>query len=217
MRTAGIPFVLKAEELLLLAERAIYWPAREALLVADLHIGKANHFRKHGVAVPSLAGRNNLWRLAGMLQRHNPSEIIFLGDLFHSSSNDAWPEFVDFLAAFAQVKRTLVAGNHDILGKHIFEQANMSVVDSLEMGPFLMSHDRINSEAHFNIHGHLHPGIRLQGNAKQRLRLPCFYFNMQEGYGVMPSFGTFTGLSMMKAKAKDEIFVCSGDSVIKVT
>ena len=44
---------LKGEAITLLAERGLLWPVQKALIVADLHWGKAGHFRKHGIAVPA--------------------------------------------------------------------------------------------------------------------------------------------------------------------
>ena len=35
------PVQLAGEELWLLPEKAIYWPAQQALLIADVHFGKA--------------------------------------------------------------------------------------------------------------------------------------------------------------------------------
>ena len=40
------------EDLLLLPEKAVYWPAEQMLIVADIHFGKAASFRALGVPVP---------------------------------------------------------------------------------------------------------------------------------------------------------------------
>ena len=40
------------EALALLPEKAAWWPAQRALLVADAHVGKAQSFRRLGVPVP---------------------------------------------------------------------------------------------------------------------------------------------------------------------
>ncbi len=41
------------EDLVLLAERAVFWPAKKALFVADFHLGKAASFRSAGIPLPS--------------------------------------------------------------------------------------------------------------------------------------------------------------------
>jgi metallophosphoesterase superfamily enzyme len=58
---------VQGELLSLLPEKAIYWKSRKALLIADLHLGKAGHFRKHGIAVPGRVEQNNLCRLSGLI------------------------------------------------------------------------------------------------------------------------------------------------------
>ncbi|MCF5637432.1 DEAD/DEAH box helicase, partial [Pseudomonas syringae] len=47
-----LSITLAGEELWLLADKAIYYPARRALLIADAHFGKAAAYRKLGQPVP---------------------------------------------------------------------------------------------------------------------------------------------------------------------
>ena len=55
--------VLEGEELWLLADRAVYWPARRCLLIADAHFGKASASRSLGQPVPQGTTTENLARL----------------------------------------------------------------------------------------------------------------------------------------------------------
>jgi uncharacterized protein len=43
-----LPLLLAGEPVTLAGARALYWPARQALLIADLHLGKADVFRRAG-------------------------------------------------------------------------------------------------------------------------------------------------------------------------
>ena len=203
---------IRGEELTLLPEGAMLWKNR--LLVADLHIGKVGHFRKNGIPVPSSVGKNNLWRLSNMLLDYKPSEVYFLGDLFHSRYNKQWDEFVDFINAFEKIEFTLIRGNHDILNDELFEEAGIHLVEELELGPFLLTHDRVETES-YNLHGHIHPGVRLRGEGRQSLRLPCFFFANE--YGILPSFGDFTGTYRLTPKEGDRVFVLAENSVIGVS
>lgn len=204
---------LEGEQFLLLKERAAIWEEQSALLIADLHIGKVSHFRKNGISVPSMAEKNNLWRLADIMLIHKPKKVIFLGDLFHSQLNTSWESFVDFMQAFPNTEYILVKGNHDILPDKTFADAGLKVVEQLKMGPFLFTHDATESDL-YNIHGHIHPGVHLRGSGRQRLRLPCFYFG--ESTGIFPSFGDFTGLYKIKPIKNDRIFVSTEDAVVQV-
>ncbi len=59
--------------------------------------------------------------------------------------------------------------------------------------------------------GHLHPGVVLGARGFERLRLPCFHFGNH--CGVLPAFGAFTGLHIVRAAAGERVFVVADDSV----
>jgi len=84
-----IEHIVREEKLLLLPEKAIYWSDKKILFVSDLHLGKIDHFRKEGIAVPFAARKTNLEKLAYLLQNHKVNQCIFLGDLFHSLYNQS--------------------------------------------------------------------------------------------------------------------------------
>lgn len=203
-------------QLELLPDRAVLIPSKSAILIADVHLGKVNHFRKNGIAVPGLAGQNNLKRLSALIDSEAPKEVIFLGDLFHSSTNRAWPEFAGFMADYPEIRFTLVAGNHDILGHHVFEDAGMAVVEQLAYGPFWLTHDRSEHAELFNLHGHIHPAVRLRGSAKQYLKVPCYFFNLRQQFGILPSFGDFTGSHVLKPDKDCVTFVTTGKEVLHI-
>ncbi|MFM7430468.1 MAG: phosphoesterase, partial [Flammeovirgaceae bacterium] len=75
--------LLENERLELLQQKAIYMPAHRVLLLADVHFGKVNHFRKAGIPVPLKANDRNTELLIELIQQTKPLRIIFLGDLFH--------------------------------------------------------------------------------------------------------------------------------------
>lgn len=59
----ALRLAIAGEPMLLLADRALYWPARQRLLIADLHLGKGTTFRSAGIAVPSGGTAHDLARL----------------------------------------------------------------------------------------------------------------------------------------------------------
>ena len=59
------------ETLWLLPDKALYWPARRALLVADVHIGKAASYRALHQPVPRGTTEATLARLDTLLARHD--------------------------------------------------------------------------------------------------------------------------------------------------
>jgi DNA ligase-associated metallophosphoesterase len=204
-------YELQGEQLHLLPEKAIYWPSQKTLLIADSHLGKIRHFRKSGIAIPGRAGYRNLTRLQDLLVQYEPRKVIFLGDLFHSEMNFEWLEFKAFLEKFKKIVFVLIQGNHDIF--HELSYKHFEVHQKpMEYGPFLLSHEPVENEnSLYNLCGHIHPGVRMLGQAKQSMRLPCFYFGKKQG--VLPAFGVFTGLHLLKPGKGDHIFIIAGSEV----
>lgn len=198
--------------------KGVFWEEESILFLADLHLGKAVHFRKAGIPVPLAAGDANWDRLIYLLLEFKPERVIFLGDLFHSSFNHQWHHFEDVISRFSGTRFELVQGNHDILSVEYYQNAGLCVHDEpLLLPPFLLSHHPIQSvpENFYNLAGHIHPCVWLKGNGRQKLKLPCFYFG--KNGGILPAFGTFTGTAKIQAQKGDQIFVITEDEVIHMT
>jgi metallophosphoesterase superfamily enzyme len=72
---------LEGEKIALLPERALYWPAQHTLIVADLHWGKAGHFRKNGIAIPAQAQQHDEIRLASVISKYKVQRLVVAGDI----------------------------------------------------------------------------------------------------------------------------------------
>lgn len=66
---------IAGEPMRALGDRALYWPARRRLLIADLHLGKGDVFRRAGIALPSGGTSHDLARLAALLERTGAHEL----------------------------------------------------------------------------------------------------------------------------------------------
>ena len=197
--------------------RAIYWQEQDSLLLADLHLGKAAHFRKAGLAVPVQAGDTNWDRLMALLFDLKPARVLFLGDLFHSDYNPAWEDLAQLIQQFQPISFELIPGNHDILDESIYEEAGLVLHPvTLPLGPFFLTHhpQADTPTGLYNIAGHIHPSVRLQGAGRQSLRLPCFYFGIKGG--LLPAFGAFTGTADIPVTAGDRVFVIAEGQVLEV-
>lgn len=175
-----------------------------------------NHFRKSGISIPDGAAIKNLEILEKLILKTNPRELIFLGDLFHSEMNSEWLFLKELLNSFPEVAFKLVQGNHDIFHEMTYQKGSFQFYEKpLKIGPFILSHEPMEEEPElYNLCGHIHPGVKLKGAAKQSLRLPCFYF--QKNQGILPAFGQFTGLFMVSPKKKEKVFVIADSEVIEV-
>ncbi len=213
---------MKATETTILGEtfqlhpfRAMYWPREKTLIISDLHLGKVTHFRKEGIPVPGAVSNHNWDRLLSLLFDFQPEKVIFLGDLFHSNLNAEWADFCQITKIFAGVRFELVPGNHDILRTKHYIEARLHVHEpELFIQPFIFSHHPLVAVQNgwYNLAGHIHPSVRLWGNGRQRLRLPCFYFAKNQG--ILPAFGAFTGTAEVQPKNGDRVFVIAENQVL---
>jgi len=206
------------QELILLPQKAIVWKNKKTLILSDLHLGKAGHFRKAGIPIPKDVHNNDLCHLTKMVQDFNLKKIIFLGDLFHSNYNDEWQEFINWTADFPNVEMILVKGNHDIMPEEIYTSSVLKVIPKeLLIEPFLFTHEPVKDKSgnkKYTISGHIHPAFTLYGKGRQSLTLPCFYFG--ENQAILPAFGSFTGNYRIQASEGDKIFLVSDRKIILV-
>lgn len=191
----------------LLPEKALYLPAERLLVIADVHLGKARHFRKEGIAIPANTQADDYRRLAKLFEKVNPSKVHFLGDLFHSSYNHDWHQFCELVAAFPGIQFTLVKGNHDIIDHKHFDEICVQVTDAIDTGSVLFVHDvpRSVPAGRLVIAGHIHPGILLSGAGRQTVTLPCYY--KDGNVLLLPAFGMLTGLYKMPHTPRSEVFI----------
>jgi len=209
---------LAGESLVLHPEKAVYWPRERALLLADLHLGKGAHFRRAGIPVPRQVKSRNFQRLGALLAQFEPTRVLLLGDLFHSSYNHVWNDFQDFMATWPGLDFELVPGNHDILPGELYAASQLVLrPDEYVLGPFLLSHHPLDTAAYdaalYNLCGHVHPAVRLHPTqGKGSLRLACFYFGRRQG--ILPAFGEFTGLAEVAVEKEDRIYALVEGEVV---
>lgn len=200
----------------LFPHKAIYWPKMKSLFIADLHIGKINHFRRSGIALPSKANDRNIEMLLEVLDLAKPDRVICLGDLFHSHYNQEWEVFGEVVKHFRRMSFELVLGNHDIMSDLQYERKGIRLHDKLIIDKFVFTHHPLEEmePGYYNLAGHIHPGVALRGKGRQTLRLPCFYFGRNQA--LLPAFGVFTGLACIKPVRDDKVFVIVEDKIMAV-
>jgi len=209
------------ERLLLLPEKAVFWPAQQMLIIADIHFGKAASFRAQGIPVPRGTTSENLQGLDALIDAHGARHVVFLGDFLHARAAHASSTQQAMLAwreRRRDLRLTLVRGNHD---KHAGDPAatlGIELVDEPHMvGPFAFCHhpdlDLGEGAGGYALAGHVHPAWVL-ATRFDSLRLPCFVVGSERM--ILPSFGSFTGGHVVTREAGDAIFVTSGEAVHSV-
>jgi uncharacterized protein len=207
---------LAGEAVLLHHDRALFWPAQGALMVADVHLGKDSVFRQSGIAVPSGDTLADLSRLDDLIAAFNARALWVLGDLVHGSAPADTPWLADVRAwreRHARVDMHLIAGNHD---RH-FDTASLgfSVLPGEQRrGPFVLRHDPEASAEGYVLAGHVHPAVTMR-DGWRRHRLPAFVFGAR--VGLLPAFGSFTGLADVRTEPGDRVYAATPGGLLEVT
>ncbi len=216
--TPHLSIELQQTELWLLADKAVYWPELQALLIADIHFGKAAAYRSLGQPVPHGTTQANLQRLDALLERYRCEQLIFLGDFLHAPESQTpatLSQLHEWRTRHLGLAITLIRGNHDRRAGDPPASLGMNVVpEPLLLGPFALQHEPDPHPTHHVLAGHLHPAFRLRGRGRQSLRLPCFCIGT--AVSLLPAFGSFTGMMEVDADRDRRLFVVGDDCVWQV-
>jgi DNA ligase-associated metallophosphoesterase len=181
---------------------ALWWPERETLVVADLHLEKASAFAARGQLLPPYDTAATLERLAAAVARRRPRRLLCLGDSFHdrAAAERLAPEARARIAEMASALDWVwIAGNHDpqapagLGGRSAGELIEDGLtfrheaVESEEAGEREKAGE---TEAAGELSGHYHPKARVS------LRGRGFSARCFVGDGrrlILPAFGAFAG------------------------
>ena len=185
-----VPFSFAGQELAALREGAVYWPARRALLVADLHLEKASWFAGFGQHLPPYDSIATLDALTALVDRTRPDEIWCLGDSFHDSHGcERLPERAQaMLQALTTATRwTWITGNHDA---GLMDHCGGTIVDEAVVDGLVLRHEADPSDPRPELSGHFHPKLRVSVRGRKVARR-CFVATATKL--ILPAFGSLTG------------------------
>jgi uncharacterized protein len=184
-----VRFSFSGHELAALPAGALFWPARRALLVADLHFEKASWYARTGQMLPPYDSVATLGALDTLMRAFEPAEVWCLGDSFHDSagherlSNDAREKLQAFTAA---TRWTWITGNHDAM----LADCGGAIMDEAEVDGLILRHEADPREARPELSGHFHPKLRIAVRGRLVARR-CFVASATKL--ILPAFGALTG------------------------
>jgi DNA ligase-associated metallophosphoesterase len=185
-----VPFSVAGETFEATASGALYWRAREALLVADLHLEKASWFAAGGQFLPPYDSQATLTALAEEVDRTAASRLFCLGDSFHDRFGcERLPASArDLLTSLtARLDWTWIIGNHD---PGFSDHCGGTIADEVEVAGIVLRHEAVRGDPRPEISGHYHPKLRLHLKGRQVSRR-CFVTSPTKI--IMPAFGALTG------------------------
>ncbi|WP_350332823.1 ligase-associated DNA damage response endonuclease PdeM [Coralliovum pocilloporae] len=189
------------ETFILLPEGALYWPAQETLVVADMHFEKGSSYARRGVFLPPYDTRATLAVLGQLIEACRPKRLVALGDSFHDRtaaerlSDDDRNKIVTLVSRCDEW--VWVTGNHDPdtpqelggIGCAVYRLKNLT-----------LRHEPTGQPG--ELAGHLHPAAKIRRRGRS-VRRPCF---ISDGRSlILPAMGALTGGLDIGDKAFDAV------------
>lgn len=181
---------ISGETFIPVAAGALFWPAEDTLIVADLHLEKGAAFAARGMMLPPYDTRSTLQRLATCIAAFEPTRVVALGDSFHRSELAAWiaPADRELLCTLQDNRDWFwVLGNHD---PHLPAGLGGVTCGEIVARGITLRHEPSEDESEPEIAGHLHPVARIARRG-EILRRKCFATDGNRI--VMPAFGAYAG------------------------
>ena len=185
-----VPFSFGGHAFQALADGALYWPARGALLVADLHLEKASWYAGGGQMLPPYDSLATLTELTAIVRQTGAREVWCLGDSFHDAEGcDRLPADARamLLTLTGSTRWTWITGNHDPV---LRDRCGGAVTQEALVDGLVLRHEADPVETRPELSGHFHPKLRLRVRGKLVARR-CFVGTASKL--ILPAFGSLTG------------------------
>ncbi|QEG23036.1 ligase-associated DNA damage response endonuclease PdeM [Mariniblastus fucicola] len=192
-----------------------FLPRHNALLVADLHLGKDASFRAAGIPVPAGINLALLAQLSLAIEQTAADSVYILGDMIHdarSMTDEVIDVVLNWRKQHAATDIILVRGNHDRHVADFPEKWQLNVQTEVVLENFELRHivspQTLKQNKHFQIGGHWHPVVTL-GRGADRTRFPCFV--VEKRSITLPAFGPFKGGFKQQPSAQSRFYpICEG-------
>lgn len=173
---------------------AVWLPAQQLLVVADLHWGYVASHRARGNLLPWWGDDQIEGRLRALLEDYRPSEMIWLGDVVHAAEGAARAE--SFLRD-SPVPVALVAGNHD-------RRWSSARAKHAVRGSYFFHHGDGSPRPPagcVEVLGHHHPAVSWSDGAGSNLKLPALVASRHRL--VLPAFSPWAAGTPWRSSAGD--------------
>ncbi len=192
--------------------------ADDALVVADLHIGKEEELREAGFTLPSQA-RKMGDRVVALLEEHAPRRLVVLGDLKHQFPKSTGLERREVPRFFDRVEGLVsevhvVMGNHDGNIAHILPRGvTLHGAEGFRHGTIGLAHGHAwpspeVMESQVLLMGHNHPTLLFPDRLGFRHIRRCWirapfagaadrYAALPKETVILPAFNPFSGGTTM--------------------
>ena len=185
-----VPFSFAGETFVATPDGALFWPAQQALLAADLHLEKASWFARFGQFLPPYDSHATLTALAREVERTGAKRLYCLGDSFHDSfgCERLSPASRDLLTGLTStIDWVWIVGNHD---PGFADHCGGRLEEEVEVAGIILRHEAVRDEPRPEFSGHFHPKFRMHLRGRHVSRR-CFVVSATKI--ILPAFGSLTG------------------------
>jgi DNA ligase-associated metallophosphoesterase len=185
-----VPLSFAGRHFLAQADGALFWPDREALLLADLHLEKSSWFAKLGQFLPPYDSLATLQQVERVVETTGATTLYCLGDSFHDRFGcDRLPDAARALltALTARLDWVWITGNHDA---GFVDHCGGRIADELVIDGIVLRHEAHRHDPTPEMSGHFHPKLRVQMRGRHVSRR-CFVASQTKL--ILPAFGSLTG------------------------
>ena len=185
-----VPFSFAGQDFAANIDGALFWPQRNALLVADLHLEKASWFAGFGQMLPPYDSIATLQSLERAVAACGATALYCLGDSFHDRLGcDRLPADARALlcSLTARLDWVWITGNHDA---GFVDHCGGRIEEELDLHGIILRHEADPADRRPEISGHFHPKLRLHLKGRQVSRR-CFVASATKL--ILPAFGSLTG------------------------
>lgn len=201
----------------LMPERALFLCAARALVVADLHVGKSESYRRFGVPSPDGIDEETLDRLGRAAMRAGAKVIVVVGDLTHHADGIGEAEMERFARFRDRIMLPirLVEGNHDRGSGTLPPEWMVDRVGArFSVGGVRFEHEPpTEAVASWTVSGHLHPVLSVSRGARS-VEAPAFVVDRARRTVVLPAFSKFTRGVRVTPAAERELYAIADGTVV---
>lgn len=198
---------------------ALWIPATQTAVVADVHLGYSWAQRRRGELGP-LADSRTRDKLLALCDELTPKEIVFLGDLVHAPRPCAPErEWIEETLTLLSERAELVAtrGNHDRAFAREFGHLPVRCVESWSAERLTAAHgDRFTfalPENHTLLLGHLHPCLSVKDASGAGRKLPVFL--VTTACIILPAFSPFARGYDLVCGIPEGLHTCFGNCEVQ--
>ena len=185
-----VPFSFADQSFAASLDGALYWPRRNALLVADLHLEKASWFARLGQMLPPYDSLATLQAVERQVDACGATSLYCLGDSFHDRFGcDRLPDDARALltALTARLDWVWITGNHDA---GFVDHCGGRITEEVNVGGIVLRHEAVQGDPTPEISGHYHPKLRLRMKGRSVSRR-CYVATATKV--ILPAYGALTG------------------------